>query len=94
MTENSKKVFECVKQAQIEGKPVFNEVVAEMTGLSKKGVDGAFTRSIQQTGLGRRVPTEIELADGSHKEVKMFELTEAGMAFNPDIDELPTPAKA
>lgn len=84
MTENSKKVFECVKECQMNGTPVFNEVVAEMTGLSKKTVDGAFTRSIQQKGLGRRVPTEIEVEDGTHKTVKMFELTEEGLNVNPD----------
>ena len=87
MTENSRKVFECVKEAQMSGKQVYNDVVAELTGLPKKTVDGAFTRSIQQKGLGRRVPTEIKLEDGTHKEVKMFELTEEGLAFDPDAED-------
>ena len=90
MKENSKKVFECVKENQLAGNPVYNEVVAELTGLSKKTVDGAFTRSIQQKGLGRRVPTEIEVEDEEgnlvHKTVKLFELTEEGLNVNPDED--------
>lgn len=86
MTENSKKVFECVKENQLNGTPVYNDVVAELTGLPKKTVDGAFTRSIQQKGLGYREEVEIEMEDGNRKKVKLFKLNDEGLSFDPDAE--------
>ena len=60
--------------------------VADATGLEKKQVDGIFTSAIQRKGLGVRTPAEVELEDGSHKQVKFLSLTPAGMAFDPDAD--------
>ena len=61
--------------------------VAEALGLEKRSVDGSFTSALQRKGLGIRVPAEVELEDGSHKQVKFLVLTEAGLAFDPDATE-------
>lgn len=58
--------------------------VAAALGLDKKTIDGGFTAGIQRKGLGIRVPAEVELEDGTHKEVKFLKLTDAGLAFDPD----------
>ena len=84
MKENSKKVFNYLKS--INGENVTAADVAETLGLEKRSVDGIFTSAIQRKGLGVRVPAEIELEDGSHKTVKFLQLTDAGMAFDPDAD--------
>lgn len=85
MKENSKKVLEYLKS--VNGANVTSADVAEALGLEKKSVDGIFTSAIQRKLLGVRTPAEIELEDGSHKQVKFLSLTEAGMAFDPDADE-------
>ena len=84
MKENSKKVLNYLKE--INGDNVTAADVAETLGLEKRQVDGIFTSAIQRKGLGVRTPAEIELEDGSHKQVKFLSLTEAGMAFDPDAD--------
>ena len=59
----------------------------EALGLEKRSVDGIFTSAIQRKQLGVRTPAEIELEDGTHKQVKFLSLTPAGMAFDPDATE-------
>jgi hypothetical protein len=85
MKENSKKVLNYLKE--INGTEVTAQDVADALGLEKRSVDGIFTSAIQRKGLGVRTPAEIELEDGSHKAVKFLSLTEAGMSFDPDVDE-------
>lgn len=85
MSENSKKVLEYMKK--VNGTNVTAADVAEALGLEKRSVDGAFTSAIQRKGLGVRTPAEIELEDGTHKQVKFLSLTPAGMAFDPDAVE-------
>lgn len=58
--------------------------VAAALGLDKKAVEGGFTAGIQRKGLGIRVPAEVELEDGTHKDVKFLKLTDAGLAFDPN----------
>lgn len=82
MKENSKKVLEYLKE--IDGQNVTAEDVANTLGLTKKQVDGIFTSAIQRKELGVRVPAEIELEDGTHKQVKFLRLTPEGMAFDPN----------
>lgn len=84
MKENSRKVFDYLKT--INGQDVTAAEVAEALGLEKRSVDGIFTSAIQRKGLGIRTPAEIELEDGSHKQVKFLSLTEAGLAYDPDAD--------
>ena len=82
---NSKLVFEFVKANQ--GKDITAANIAEGTGLETKQVNGIVTSAFQKKGLMERIPAEIELADGSHKAIKLIKLTEAGMAFDPDSQE-------
>ena len=82
MKENSKKVLEYLKE--FNGENVTAADVAEALGIPKKSVDGIFTAAIQRKGYGVRVPSEIELEDGTHKAVKFLKLTEAGMQLDPD----------
>lgn len=84
MKENSKKVLEYLKS--INGADVTSADVAAALGLEKRSVDGIFTSAIQRKGLGVRTPAEIELEDGTHKQVKFLSLTEEGMAFDPDAE--------
>jgi hypothetical protein len=58
--------------------------VAEALDIPKRSVDGEFTSAIQKKGFGVRVPAEVELEDGTHVDVKFLQLTEAGLAFDPD----------
>ena len=84
MKENSKKVLNYLKG--INGQDVTSADVADALGLEKRTVDGIFTSAIQRKGLGIRTPAEIELEDGSHKQVKFLSLTPAGMDFDPDAE--------
>ena len=85
MKENSKRILNYLKE--INGENVTAADVAEALGLEKKSVDGSFTSAIQRKGLGVRTPAEIELEDGTHKQVKFLSLTAAGLAFDPDAEE-------
>ena len=85
MKENSKKVLNYLKE--INGENVTAADVAVALGLEKRSVDGIFTAAIQRKGLGVRTPAEIELEDGTHKQVKFLSLTPAGMGFDPDATE-------
>ena len=85
MKENSKKVLNYLKE--VAGETVTAADVAVALGLEKRQVDGIFTSAIQRKQLGVRTPAEIELEDGTHKQVKFLSLTPAGMAFDPDATE-------
>jgi hypothetical protein len=85
MKENSKKIFMYLKDNH--GANMTAQDVAEALGLEKRSVDGSFTSALQRKGLGIRVPAEVELEDGSHKQVKFLVLTETGLAFDPDATE-------
>lgn len=85
MKENSKKVLNYLKE--INGQQVTAADVAEALGLEKRSVDGIFTSAIQRKGLGVRTPAEVELDDGTHRQVKFLSLTAEGMAFNPDLED-------
>lgn len=85
MSANSVKVLDYLKQ--VNGTQVTAADVAEALGLEKKSVDGIFTSAIQRKGLGVRTPAEIELADGTHKAIKLLSLTAEGLAFDPSDAE-------
>lgn len=85
MSSNSIKVLDYLKQ--VNGTQVTAADVAEALGLEKKSVDGIFTSAIQRKGLGVRTPAEIELEDGTHRQVKFLSLTPEGMNFSPEDAE-------
>lgn len=82
LSANSRTVFEYVKQN--DGKNMTAADIAEGTSLSVKSVNGIVTSAFQKKGLMERIPSEIELADGTHKPVKFIRLTDAGKSFDPD----------
>lgn len=85
MKTNSKAVLNYLKE--INGQNVTAADVADALGLEKRQVDGIFTSAIQRKGLGIRTPAEIELEDGTHRQVKFLSLTPAGMSFDPDAED-------
>ena len=85
MKDNSMKILNYLKE--INGQNVTAADVADALGFEKRSVDGIFTSAIQRKGLGIRTPAEIELEDGTHKQVKFLSLTPAGMSFDPDAPD-------
>lgn len=85
MKENSAKVLNYLKE--IGDAQVTSADVAEALGLEKRQVDGIFTSAIQKKGYGVRIPAEIELEDGTHKNIKFLKLTDAGYTLDPTADE-------
>ena len=85
MSENTIRVLNYLKE--INGQDVTSEDVAKALGLEKRSVDGSFTAGLQRKGLGVREIAEIELEDGTHKQIKLLKLTDAGMAFDPAAAE-------
>ena len=81
MKANTKAVFEYLKNTTDN---VTAADVAEALGLEVKSVNGIFTSAIQKKGYGVRVPAEVELEDGSHKQVKFLKLTPEGTALDLD----------
>lgn len=85
MKENTKKVITYLQG--LNGADVTAADVAAALGIEdKRSVDGSFT-AIQKKGWGVRVPAEVELADGTHKPVKLLKLTEAGMALDVNAED-------
>ncbi len=85
MKENSVKVLNYLKE--INGSNVTSGDVADALGLEKRQVDGIFTSALQRKGYGVRVPSEIELDDGTHKQVKFLKLTDAGLALDLEAED-------
>lgn len=80
LKENTKRVITYLQE--INGKPVTAADVADALGMEKRSVDGIFTSAIQKKGLGVRTPAEVELEDGTHRQIKLLSLTDAGMALD------------
>lgn len=85
MKTNSRNILNYLKEHN--GENLTAADIAAALGLEKRSVDGSFTSAIQRKGLGIRTPAEVELADGSHAQVKFLSLTEAGMNYDPDQEE-------
>lgn len=84
LSENSRKIFDYVKAN--DGTKTANDI-AEATGLSSRSVNGSITSAFQKKGLMERVLAEMELPDGTHKQVNLIKLTPAGLAFDPDAPD-------
>lgn len=81
VSEKSLVVLDYLKK--INGENVTAADIAEALGLEKKSVDGIVTSGlIRNKGYAERIPAEIELDDGSHKQVKFIRATEAGLAYD------------
>lgn len=88
LKENSRKVFDYLKT--LNGADVTAADIAEALDLNVKSVNAIVTSALQRRELAVRVPAEIELEDGTHKAVKFIKLTEEGMEFDPDAEEVST----
>ena len=84
MKENSVKVLNYLKG--LNGADVTAADVSEALDLPKKSVDGIFTSAIQRKGLGFREVAQVELEDGTQKQIKFLKLTDAGKAFVPTVE--------
>lgn len=85
LNQNSRIVFDYVKAHN--GEKMTAAEIAEATGLGVKSVNGIVTSAFQKKGLMERIPAEQTLEDGTHKPVKLIQLTEAGLNFDPDATE-------
>lgn len=57
--------------------------IAKELGMETKTVDGVITAGlIRNKDLVERVPAEMELADGTHKPIKLIRLTDAGVKYD------------
>jgi len=87
LKENSKLVYDFVKAHEKEN--ITANDIAEATGLSSRQVNGIITMAFQrhkdedknEVPLMERIPAEIELEDGSHKQIKLIRLTDEGRAI-------------
>lgn len=85
MTENSRKVFDFVKE--MDGKAnITAKDIAEAIGLDVKKVNGSITMAFQKKELMKRVPSQVQDAEGKYVDVKYIVLTEKGRAFDPDAE--------
>lgn len=93
---NSKLVYDYVKANG--AKNITAADIAEGTGLAVRSVNGIVTSAFQRhtkvvdgekvsEPLMERIPAEVELEDGSHKQVKFIRLTAAGEAFDPEAED-------
>lgn len=85
LSENARIVYDYVKAHNGENFTAAD--IADATGLPKKTVDGVVTMAFQKKKLMQRTPAQIQLDDGTTKEIKFISFTEAGLAFNPDEAE-------
>jgi len=83
-SEKSRTVIEYLRSVHPQAKTA--QEIADATGLSKKTVDSTFTMCIAKKDLGVRVKKEIELDDGSHKQVGFLSLTEKGLSVDLDAE--------
>jgi hypothetical protein len=86
MKENTKNVIVYL-QGLDESANVTAQDVAAALDMEKRSVDGIFTSAIQRKGFGVRVPSEVELEDGTHKAVKFLKLTAAGRELDVNAED-------
>ena len=84
MSENAKKVLAYLKG--VNGENVTVHDVSEAIGLPVNSITGTFNSFVKK-GLGVRESAEVEVEDGTHKQVKFLSLTPAGMSFDPDAPD-------
>ena len=82
---NSKLVYDYVKANGANN--ITAADIAEGTGLPVRSVNGIVTSAFQRKGLMERIAKEVELEDGSHKQVKFIKLTAEGKAFDPNAED-------
>jgi hypothetical protein len=85
MTENSRKVYDFLKNAGV-GVEFTTKEVQEALGFEKAGsVTGSVTGLVRKE-MAERVTREVTDDEGKTKEVKKFFLTQKGYDWNPDAE--------
>lgn len=82
VSEKSLQVLNLLKENQDENYTAAD--IADILGMTVRGVNGVVTSGLQKRGLTVRIPAEIELDDGTHKGVKIIKLTEEGLNYDHD----------
>ena len=85
LKENSRKVYDYVLAH--DGEQMTAADIAEGTALEPRQVNGIITSAFQRRGLMIRKPAELTMPDGTHKPIKLIELTAEGRAFDPDAPD-------
>lgn len=80
VSEKSLSVLNYLKEN--DGKNLTAQDIADAMGLEKKSVDGIVTSGLQKKGYTERIPAEIPCEDGTHKPIKLIQLTDAGRAYD------------
>lgn len=86
MTDNSRKVFDYLKNAGVGVKFTTKDVMAALK-LEKAGAVTGSVTGLVRKGYAERFVETVEV-DGKEKEVKYFALTELGASFDPDAEEI------
>ena len=81
MSENSKKVFEFLKDNH--GQKMVNADIATALSVSAPTVVGSVNGLVKK-GLAVRTPVEVTGGDGKTVTIKYIALTDEGLAFDPD----------
>ena len=90
LKENSRLVYDFVKEH--EGENITVADIEAATDLNARQINGIITMAFQrhreevdgekvEVPLMRRVPAEIEQEDGTHKQIKLIQLTDAGRSI-------------
>ncbi len=90
LKENSLMVYNFVKEH--EGEDITVKDIADATDLTPRQINGIITMAFQrhkeevdgekvEVPLMRRVPAEVEQEDGTHKQIKLIQLTDAGRSI-------------
>ena len=90
LKENSRIVYDFVKEH--EGENITVADIEAATDLNARQINGIITMAFQrhkeevdgekvEVPLMRRVPAEIEQEDGTHKQIKLIQLTDAGRSI-------------
>jgi hypothetical protein len=81
VSEKSLIVLNYLKEHQ--GENMTAQDIADALDMPKKSVDGIVTSGlIRGKNYAERIPAEIELEDGSHREVKFIQATADGLAYD------------
>lgn len=88
MNENSRKIFEYLKEMTAAGKPVTGHQIADAMGVTINVVTGCVNALCKETKnhgvLAVREAVESVSEDGKAVVTKYISLTQLGMDFDPD----------
>lgn len=84
LSENAKVILKGLQDLQ--GEDITVHDLSERIGLPVNSITGTFNSFVKK-GLGERVVAEVEMEDGTHKQVKFLRLTAEGAALDADAND-------